>query len=160
GSLIGQVSRLVAHEVVLGDRGPRTGADDVGRAALGVDDSLTIGRQDRLATRHVPGDAVPSGDVVLDGEGAQPRRRTGFSGCEVGLLAYEVRRLHPGTIEAGFDRVVLRLELGPHEPIALLQAGTRPVHARAHRDHAVVLTGVPEHVPHLRAPLDRDIDLP
>ena len=78
-------------------------------------------------------------------------RRSRSRGLQVRLLADEVGRLHLRPGQAGLDRVVLALELGAHQAVALLDATGHGVHADADGDDVELLAGLAT-VSHSRRP--------
>ena len=81
-------------------------------------------------------------------------------GGEISLLADELVVLDLGPGQPGLDRVVLALQLGAHQPVALLQATRCPIHPCPDRGQAEVLAGLPQPVPHRAAGLGGDTDRP
>ena len=128
---------------------------------MAVGDPTSVHGQDRLvATHHVALPALGVG-LVLDGQGAhQHLRVSGGTGGEVGLPADEVGCLDPRAGQPRLQRVVLALQLGAHQAVALLEASGRAVHATAGRSDAQVGTGLHEGVPQLRAILPAGVHLP
>jgi hypothetical protein len=98
--------------------------------------------------------------VALHREGAEDGGGLLLPGLLQRFLPDEIEGfdLRPG--ESRFDRVVLALELRPHEPVALLDAPGGPVDAGAHRHDPEFLAGLPQPVPHRQSLFGRDIDLP
>ena len=57
-----------------------------------------------------------------------------------------------GPRQPGLDRVVLALELGAHQAVALLDAAGHGVHADADGADAELLAGLPDRCPTARSP--------
>ncbi len=128
---------------------------------MGVLDALTVGRHDRLiAALHVPLAALGVG-VVLHGEGAHLGDGLArLPGLHVSLLADEVGVLDLGSGQTGFERVVLRLEFGPHQAITLLHPARGAVHSTAGGPDAVALAGLEQGIPQGGAVVPGGVDLP
>src|SRR4051812_33348022 len=98
--------------------------------------------------------------MVLDGERAQHGCGRRVASEEVCLLADEVRGLHLRARQAGFDGRVLAVELGAHEPVALLQSPGRAVDAGTDSGDTERLARLPEPVPYRERVVAADVDLP
>ena len=79
---------------------------------------------------------------------------------QVRLLSDEVGRLDLRSRQPGLDRVVLALELGAHQAVALLDPAGHGVDTDAHRPDVELLPGLRDRVPHAEPVLHLGVDLP
>ena len=144
---------------MLAHRRSGAGAGHVRAAALSVDQTRAVTRDDGLPAQHV---ALLTAFrlVVVDGQRAEDRGRLLLAVAQVRLLADEVLRLHARRGHAGLDDVVLGLQLVAMSAVALLEAASSPIHADAARGQAVRPPGLPQRVPQQKALLHRHVQLP
>ncbi len=144
--------RQVRQQQVLADRRAGAGGGDPRDAALA---------RRRCARRRASGSArcrrSGSGRCRLRSDcesidrvhmiAAGPSASASLARLQVRLLADEVGRLHLRAGEPGLDRVVLALELGAHQAVALLDATGDGVHADADGHDAELGAGLGDRCP-------------
>src|SRR5690606_33577400 len=142
---------------MLSERRASAGAGDVGTAAVGVDNRLPGSSEDRLAPLHVALHAAGRG-VVVHGQRAEDGGGPFLTGFAVGLLADELSLLKLWAGKAGFDGVVVAVQFGAHQPVALLQPAGGAVDADAYGYDAELLPRLPDRVPELQPGFGGGVD--
>ena len=153
------LGREIAHQDVLADRWPRSGARDVGPPALAVDQRLTLRRHDRLVAEHVAPDAGGR-CVVVDRQRAHHGSLLLLPVAQVRFPADELLVLGLAPGHPGLDDVVVGLEFRPVGAVALLEPSRGAVDADAGGNDAVRRAGLRNDLPQARSLLDRDVELP